>query len=138
MVRLRQGAEQRFGRSVVCKGFTEVCKAVYVAGPENETPAKLKRVFPQFVLRVPGGLGASPRPEVILAQEVEQVRAPQLERPIGFALFVHQQRKRDSGFVAEGAGIGAIAKSDRGESSSAFLKRSVARAQLRDVFAAEN
>ena len=113
-------------------------KAVHVARPENETPAKLKRVFPQFVLRMPGGFGACARPGVVLAQEVEQVRAFQLERLIGFALFVHQQREGDSGFVAKGAGIGAIAKPDGGESSSAFLKCLVVGAQLRDVFAAEN
>ena len=113
-------------------------KAVHVAWPENETPAKLKRIFSQWVLRMPGGLGACARPGIVLAQQVEQARVPQLQRLVGFAFFVHQQRKADSGLVAEGAGIGAIAKPDRGQASSAFSKCLFVRAQLRDVFAAEN
>ena len=113
-------------------------KAVHVAWPENETPAKLKRIFSQWVLRMPGGLGACARPGIVLAQQVEQARVPQLQRLVGFAFFVHQQRKADAGFVAEGAGIGAIAKPDRGQPSSAFSKRLFVRAQLRDVLTAEN
>ena len=113
-------------------------KAVHVTWPENETPAKLKRIFSQWVLRMPGGLGACARPGIVLAQQVEQARVPQLQRLVGFAFFVHQQRKADSAFVAEGAGVGAIAKPYRGQASSAFSKCLFVRAQLRDLFAAEN
>src|SRR5215510_3122027 len=112
-------------------------KAVHVTWPENETPAKLKRIFPQCVLRMPGGLGACARPGIVLAQQVEQAPVSQLQRLVGFALFVDQQRKADSGLVAEGVGVGAIAKTDRGQASSSFSKGLLVRAQLRDVFAAE-
>jgi hypothetical protein len=113
-------------------------KAVHVTWPEDETPAKLKWIFAQLMLRMPGGLGACARPGIVLAQQVEQARVSQLQRLVGFAPCVHQQWKADSGPVAEGAGIGAIAKADRGQAGSSFSKCPFIRAQLRDVFAAEN
>ena len=113
-------------------------KAVHVAGPENETPAQLKRIFPQFLLRVPGGLSAGPGLGIVFAQQVEQVGVSEFQRLVGFAFFVDQQRKADSGLVAEGASIGAVAKPDRGKGSSPFSERLLIGAQLRDVFTAEN
>jgi len=87
---------------------------------------------------MPGGPGACARSGIVPAQQMEQVRVSQLQRLVSLALFVHQQRKGDSGLVAEGAGIGAIAKPNRGQASSAFSKCRFVRAQLRNVFAAED
>ena len=41
---------------------------------------------------------------------MEDVCGLQLERLIGLALFIHQQRKCDAGFLAKSAGVLAVTK----------------------------
>ena len=57
---------------------------------------------------------------------------------VGFPPFVHQQRKCDPRFRAESLRIPAVAESHRRERSSPLTKARFARAQLRDVLAAED
>ena len=113
-------------------------EAVRVAGAKNKTSPQLERVLSQFVLRVPGGFGSRSRPGIVFPQKMKQMRALQFHCLISLALFVHQQRKGDSGLAAEGAGIAAIAKPNRGQASSSLSKCRFVRAQLRNVFAAED
>jgi len=115
-----------------------VREAVHVAGSKNKAPAQLERILSQFMLGVAGGLGSRPGERVVLAQEVEQARALQVERPIGLAFFIDQQGKGDAGLFPEVAGILAIAEADRRESRSAIAEARFVGAQLRDVLAAEN
>ena len=57
---------------------------------------------------------------------------------VGFPPFVHQQRKCDPRFRAESLRILAVAESHRRQGGSALPESGFARAQLRDVLAAED
>lgn len=67
---LRQGAQERFGRSIVAKGLAEVSKAVNVPWTEDKAAAELKRISTQLALAMPSGFGALSRLGVITAKKV--------------------------------------------------------------------
>jgi len=113
-------------------------ETIHIARTKDKTSAQLKGIFPQFVLRVPAGLGAGTRTGIVLAKNVEQVRVLQLQRFIGLAFFIYQERKADARLFAECSGISAVAQSHRRQCRSALAKRLFVGAQLRGVLAAEN
>ena len=90
------------------------------------------------MLAVAGRSCPSPRLRIVGAKQVQKVRLPQAGRTIGRAVFVNQQRKCDAGFVAELAGVVAIAESDGGQRRSTRFELALVFAQLRDMLAAEN
>ena len=112
-------------------------EAIHIAGAKDKTSTQLKGIFPEFVLRVPAGLGAGARRGVVLAKNVEQVRVLQFQRLISLAFFIYQQRKADAHLFAEGSGISAVAQPHRRQCGSALAERLFVGAQLRGVLAAE-
>jgi len=74
-----------------------------VPRPEDETPAKLKRVLSQLVLVMAARARSFSRLGIFLSQEMQQVRGLQFRRAIGFAVFVDQKREGDAGFIAKSA-----------------------------------
>ena len=113
-------------------------EAIHIAGTKDKTSAQLKRVLPQFVLRMSASLRSGARDSIVLAKNVEQVCVLQFQRLIGLTLVVHQQREADARFFAECSGISAVAQSHRRQRGSAFAKPIFVGAQLRGVLAAEN
>lgn len=83
-------------------------------------------------------LGSCTRFEIVIAQKVEQVRALQLHRLVRFALFVHQQRKRDASLLTKSFGVSEVAKADRCKRRTMLSKCFFVCAQLRDMFATKN
>ena len=123
---------------MVPESLASVGEAVHIAGAEDKTAAQLKGIPPEFVLRMSGGFGASPRFGVVCSEQVEQVRALEFHGGISFASFVYEQREGDARFLAKGAGIDAVAKSDGGQRGAAIAKGLFVSAQLRDLLAAKN
>ena len=113
-------------------------EAVHIAGAEDKTAAQLKGIPPEFVLRVSGGFGAGPGFGVVSSEQVEQVCALEFHGGISFTFFVYEQRESDARFLAKGAGVSAIAKSDGGQRGAAIAEGLFVGAQLRDVLAAKN
>jgi hypothetical protein len=98
----------------------------------------LERVSPELVLGVPGGPGAGASLSIIASQQVKQVCALQFHGGIGFALLINEQREGDARFLAKGASIDSIAKSNGCQGRTAVAEGLFVGAQLRDVLAAEN
>jgi len=115
-----------------------VREPIDIARPEDKTTAQLERISAEFVLRVSGRLGAGASLSIIASQQVKQVCVLELHGGIGLALFVNEQRKGDTRFVAKSARIDAIPKPHCGQGRSAVSESLFVRAQLRDVLAAEN
>ena len=113
-------------------------KAVDVPRPENKTRAELKRIFAEFMLVMPGRIGAFPRNCILASQQVKQGSFLEFGRAIGFPLRVNEQRKRDACLFAENPRIAHITKPDRGEIRAARLDFLLVLAQLRDVLAAKH
>ena len=111
---------------------------IHIARAEDKTTTQLERISPEFVLRVSGGFGAGASLSIIASQQVKQVCVLELHGGIGFALFVNEQRKGDTRFVAKSSRIAAIPKPNCGQGRSAVSEGLFVRAQLRDVLAAEN
>jgi len=83
-------------------------------------------------------LGSCTRFEIVFTKKVEQVRALQLHRLVRFALFVHQQRKRNACLLTKSFSVGEVAKADGCKCRAALSKCFFACAQLRDMLAAED
>jgi len=115
-----------------------VGEAIDIPGCEDEAAAQLKRMLAQFVLAMASGAGAGAGLEIIRAGEVKQVGGSQAGDDVGLAMFVDQQGKDDAGFLAEKAGIVAVAEADGGEGSAFVEEGLLVIAQLRDVFVAED
>ena len=90
------------------------------------------------MLMMAGGAGAIAGLEIVWAGEVKQVSGSQAGDDVGLAMFVDQQGKDDAGFLAEKAGIVAVAEADGGEGSAFVEEGLLVIAQLRDVFVAED
>lgn len=90
------------------------------------------------MLRVSRGPRSSARFGIILAQDVEQIRALQLHRLVGFAFFIDQQREGDFALFSECAGVDAITEPNRGKCGSSLAEGRLVSAQLRDVLTAED
>ena len=91
-------------------------ETVHVPRSKDKTAAQLERVSAEseIVLRVPSGSGADASLGIVASQQVKQVRALQFHGGIGFALFVNEQRKGDTRFVAKSSRIDAIPKPNCG------------------------
>ena len=87
---------------------------------------------------VTGRLGALAGREVVAAQEMEQRSLPELGGAKRLAVVVHEQRERDSGLLAEGAGVARVAETDGGQSRTGPAEFVFVVAQLRDVVTAED
>jgi hypothetical protein len=111
---------------------------VFVPGCEYKAASKLQRIFSQAMLFVSGGLCPLARLEVVFAQQVEKGSVAQPNSFIGFAFVVDQQRKLDTGFIAEEPGIAGIAQANHGEMCAFLLELGFKFAQLRDMLSAED
>ncbi len=111
---------------------------VHVARAEDETSSQLEGVFPKFVLRVSGGFGASASFGIVASQKMQQVSALEFHDIICFALFVNEQGKGNSHFIAKSACVDAISKPHSGQRCAAVPENLFVLAQLRDVLAAED
>jgi hypothetical protein len=130
--------EQLFRLRVVAECLTHMHKQIFVPRSKDKTSAQLKRIFAQFVLFVATGLGAFAGLHIITAQKMKNVGFLEFQCAIGFAIFIHQQRKSDVCLLAEELGVLKVAQPDRCQ-GGAFLAKSVfIFAQLRDVLSAEN
>jgi hypothetical protein len=69
---------------------------------------------------------------------MKQVCAFEFHDGIGFALFVNEQGKGDARFFAKSTSINAIPEPHSSQVGSAVPEALLVRAQLRDVFAAED
>lgn len=113
-------------------------EAVNIARPENKTSAQLEWIPAELVLRVPCGFGASAGLGIVPSQQVKQVCVFEFHRGIGFAFFVNEQGKGDARFFAKSTSINAIPEPYSGHVGSAVPEGLIVRAQLRDVFTAED
>ena len=68
---LGQVGEQRLDRGVIAKGLAHMREAVEIAGTKDKTPAQLKGILAESVLRVAGRLGSRPRLAIVAAENVE-------------------------------------------------------------------
>ncbi len=136
--RLSQRREQLFRLCVIAKCVADMHEDVFVSGREDKTSAELEWVFAQLVLLVSAGFGALAGFHVVAAQKMEDVGLLQLQRAIGFAIFIHQQGKLDVGFVAEEGGVLKVTQTDSGQRGSFFAELLFIFAQLRDVLSAED
>lgn len=111
---------------------------VFISRSKDEAAAELEGIFAQFVLFMSGRLGALAGLHVVAAQKMEQGSILQFNGFVGFALLVDQQREIDAGFLAEELGVAHVTQSDGGQARTFLAELLFMRAQLRDVFAAEN
>ena len=82
--------------------------------------------------------GSLARGGIISAQEVQKVRGAKFNRVVRLLLFVNQERKRDPRFFSKHFRILRIPKTHRRKCRPLRSKFLLVRAQLRDVFPAEN
>jgi hypothetical protein len=115
-----------------------VPEAIDIPRAEDETAAKLKWIQPKFVLPMAGGAGAIAALEIIAAKNVQQAGVTQAGDGVRLAMFVHEQRKVDSGLFLENARIVAVAQADSREGSAFVEEDLLVFAQLRDVLTAKN
>ena len=110
---------------------------VYVSRTEHETAAQLKRVLAQLVLPVPRSLRSCARLRIVGPRQMQQIGRFQTGRPIREPLFVDQQRKADTGILAEKTGVRSVPETDGCKRRMFFREPLLIFAQLRDVLAAE-
>jgi hypothetical protein len=115
-----------------------VGEAIEAAGSEDKGAAELKGIVSELVLAVASSAGAFAAAKIIAAKNVKQVGDAEVGDGVGLALFVDQQRKGDTSFFAEDAGIVAVAEANGSEGSASIEERLLVFAQLRDVFAAKD
>ena len=133
-----QGGEEEFGGGVVAEGLADVGEAVDVAGAEDKSAAELEGIAAEFVLVVPGGLGAFAALEIVAAEEVKEVGFAEVGELVGLAALVDEEREVDAGFFLEEAGVASVAEADGSERGVFGAEGWLALAQLRDMLAAEN
>lgn len=110
---------------------------VAIAGSEDERSSELERVLSQFVLPMPRTRGASPRLLVESEKEFPHCSLAEACRPVGGALLVDEQWKRDPGIAAERRRVVAAPEADRGDARPGTLDLVLMVAQPGDVLAAE-
>jgi len=109
-----------------------------VAGTEDETAAELKRIRAQAMLPMAGGGRARPRFGIVTSKKMQQVRRLEAGRAIREPIRIYQQRERDSGLLAEEAGVACVAKTDGGEIGALGPEFFFMVAQLRNMLAAKD
>jgi hypothetical protein len=115
-----------------------VSEKIDVARAKNKTSAELERIFPEFVLTMAGFMRALACFGIVAAQKMKKIGGLQLRCAIGLTLFVNQQGKSDTRFLAKLPGVNGIAKANRGEDCTFVAEGLFVFAQLRDVLAAKN
>lgn len=119
-------------------------EAIHVARTKDEATAKLEWtfklewIFAEFVLAVPGTLGALARRGVVGAEQVEEIRFAKSGGLVHLAVFVDEQREGDLGLLAEVAGVISAAEPDSGNVRSLLPEFFLSVAQLRDMLTAED
>ena len=113
-------------------------KAIHIPRSKDKTSTKLKRIFAQTVLAMPGGLRALAGQGIVSAQDVQDGSALQLRGAIGPALLVNQQRELDPDFFPKLAGIIRIAQPNGCKRCASLSELLFKGAQLRDMLAAED
>ena len=135
---LRDRFQHILRRGIIAKGLAHVDEKILVPGRKHKAATKLQRIFAKAMLLVSCGLGPFACLQVVFAQQVEQGSVAQAHGFVGFALVIDQERKLDTGFLAEELGITSIAQSDDSEMSAFLLELGFKFAQLRDVLSAED
>lgn len=130
--------EESSGAGVVTERFAGVRKKIDIVWGENETPAKLKWIFPEFVLMMAGFMRSLACLRIVAAQEMKKIGGLQLRSAIGLTLFVNQEGKSDPALLAKLSGVNGIAEANCGENCSFAAKGLFMFAQLRDVLAAKD
>ena len=113
-------------------------KKVDVAWAKDKTSAKLKRIFPEFVLLMAGVMRSLSCFCIIAAQEMQEIGGLQLRSAIGLTLFVYEERESNSSFLAKLSGINGITEPDCSQHCSFVTKALFVFAQLRDVLTAKD
>lgn len=111
---------------------------IAISGGEDERPAELKWILPQFVLAMPFAFGACPRGRVERKKEFPEGTLPKPRGAIRGPRFVDQERERNPGFHAERGGVLATAQSERRDAGPGRLDLELMVAQPGDVLAAEH
>lgn len=133
-----QCSEESSCTGVVTERFARVRKKIDVARTENKASPELKRIFPEFVLMMAGVLRSLSCFCIIAAQEMQEIGGLQLRCAIGLTLFVNEERKSDSSFLAKLPGINGITEPDGSQHCSFVTKGLFVFAQLRDVLTAKD
>jgi len=111
---------------------------INIAGTENETAAELKRIRTQFVLTMACGGSARSSLGVVASNKMQKVRRLEARGAIREPLRIDQERKCDSGLLAEESGIVHIAQTDGREAGALSSELLPVVAQLRNMLAAED
>lgn len=112
--------------------------SVHISGPKHKTSAQLKWIPPKLVLMVSVGAGAIACRKIVPPQPVKNIRRLQLQRVVRLLLVINQKWKRDPRLFPKHFCILRIPKTDRRQCRSLPPNLMLMRAQLRDVFPAEN
>jgi hypothetical protein len=134
----RECREERGDGRIVAEGLAEMDVAVHICGAEHETPAQLKGIPARAVLPMARRFGAFARGCVVAAKKMQQRSLAQFGGAIGQALLVNEQRKLDTGLLAENSGVAQIPQTDGREARAFFEEFVLVIAQLRDMFPAED
>lgn len=111
---------------------------VAVAGSEDEAGPELERIFAELVLAVARSAGAPACSSVVATKQVQQIGGGQTGGAVRLSLFIDEQRKRNTAFFAEEAGVTKVAEADGGQAGSFGAEGGLVFAQLGDVLAAED
>jgi len=111
---------------------------IAISGSEDERPAELKRILPQFVLAMAFAFGARPRGGIERKEEFPEGSLPKPRGAIGSPRFVDQERERNPGLRAERGGVFTAAESDGRDVGPGCLDLALMVAQPGDVLAAEH
>jgi hypothetical protein len=76
--------------------------------------------------------------EVAGEEDLPEARLPQPRGAVGYALLIHEERKRDAGLFAKGGAIRATAQADSRDARPRALEPPLVIAQPGDVLAAED
>lgn len=111
---------------------------VHIAWTEHKAPAQLKRIAAQPALPMARRFGAFARRCIVTAEKVQERALAQSRGAIGYPLLVNEQRKLDTGLLAEDLGVAHVPQTDGREACAFFEEFVLVIAQLRDVFPTEN
>ena len=109
-----------------------------VAWAKNKASPELKRIFPEFVLMMADVLRSLSCFCIIAAQEMQEIGGLQLRCAIGLTLFVNEERKSDSSFLAKLPGVNGVTEANCSENCAFLTKGLFVFAQLRDVLTAKD
>jgi hypothetical protein len=115
-----------------------VREAIDIPWSKHKAAAQLKRIWPQFVLTMPGGAGAFAALEIVAPKKMQDIGHPQIGYAVGLAPFVDEQRKIDARLFLKNPRIAAVTQADGRQRRTSLEKFVLVCAQLRDMLAAKN